>query len=42
MVTGVRFLRVAGRNTRCVVDELFKASAEAGEWFGGLLGFDMD
>lgn len=42
MVTCFRFLWAAGRSTRCVADELFDASAEAGEWFGGLLGFDMD
>lgn len=42
MVPGVRFLREVRRSTQCVVDKLLEASAEAGEWFGGLLGFDMD
>jgi len=39
---GIRFLAAVWRSIRRVLDLLFEASADVGEWFAGLLGLNLE
>ena len=41
-ILGLGLLSGAWCCTRWIMDQLFEASADAGDWFGALLGIDLD